>query len=477
MAYNEQIKNLKSVRSYIRQFFVGGFKETKDYIYDNKENETEKKTSKSNFRYIKKKIDNCLGQSMKFESSCEGKIFLTTDSKTIKTNPFYDIFKAKSFTENDIILRFLILDYLADGKEHTFTEISKEIYSIIKKINDDIYEEYKNKKNISNKDDIEDKINEKHEQENIEVSKKTIVNKIEEFTEFGLITERVTKKGAIDCSKYSIVKHSEEELKEIEKLKNAIAFFSEADPLGVIGYYIMEMFDDYPDLFRFKQKYIFRAIDSEVLYQLVCAIESKTPVEIEVVKEVVKKDTGTKCLKTDVRQVFPYKIYISSQSGRQHLFYWEDKKPAFVRIDQIETVKELSEKSNFKSEEEYKECYDNIKNNFWGVSSKHSEKTERIEFIVKIGKNEQYILDKLKNEKRCGKVEKVEKSENLWKFSADVYDTLEIVVWIRTFIGRLHSISCENKEVLDRLKKDFKALCDAYDIEYEINGGDNNVIS
>ena len=75
------------------------------------------------------------------------------------------------------------------------------------------------------------------------------------------------------------------------------------------------------------------------------------------------------------------------------------------------------------------------------------------------------------------KVETVENDETLWKFSADVYDTLEIVMWIRTFIGRLHSISCENKEVLDRLQEDFQALCGTYGIKYETNGGDNNVIS
>ena len=56
IAYNEQIKNLKNVRSYIRQFFVGGFKEAKDYTYDNQENKTDGKTSKSNFRYIKKRL-------------------------------------------------------------------------------------------------------------------------------------------------------------------------------------------------------------------------------------------------------------------------------------------------------------------------------------------------------------------------------------------------------------------------------------
>ena len=461
MAYNEQIKNLKNVRSYIRQFFVCGFKEDKDYTSNNNnnknKNKTDKntsdkntsngktsngKTSKSNFRYIKKKIDNCLGESMKFDCYGKGKIFLSTDSKTIKTNPFYDIFKAKSFTEKDIILRFLILDYLADGKEHTFIEIFKEI----------------------NKDDE----NENTEVYKITVDKKTLDNKIKEFTELGLITKRVTKKGDKDCSKYRIVKHSEEELKEIEKLKNAIAFFSEADPLGVIGYYIMEMFDNYPDLFRFKQKYIFRAIDSEVLYHLVCAIESKTPIEIEVVKE----HANTQSRKKDIQKVLPYKIYISSQSGRQYLFCWgvESKNPSFVRIDRIETVKKLSEESELN----FKELDYNIKNNLWGVSSKFSEKTEHIEFLVKIEENEQYILDKLINEKRCGTVEKVENSENLWKFSTDVYDTLEIVVWIRTFIGRICSISCENEKVLARLKKDFQALCDAYDIE---NGGDNNVIS
>lgn len=445
MAYNEQIKNLKNFRSYIRQFFVGGFKKAKDYIYDNQENKTDKntsdenisnenisngKTSKSNFRYIKKKIDNCLGESMKFDCYGKGKIFLSTDSKTIKTNPFYDIFKAKSFTENDIILRFLIMDYLADGDEHTLADIIGAINNF----------------------------------ESIEFSVDTCKNKIKEFTEFGLIVKNRTEDGI----KYRIVKHSDEELKEIEKLKNAIVFFSEADPLGVIGYYIMEMFGNYPDLFRFKQKYIFRAIDSEVLYHLVCAIESKTPIEIEVVKEYA----DTQSRKKDIQKVLPYKIYISSQSGRQYLFCWEikSKNPSFVRIDRIETVKKLSEESELN----FKELDYNIKNNLWGVSSKFSEKTEHIEFLVKIEENEQYILDKLINEKRCGTVEKVENSENLWKFSADVYDTLEIVVWIRTFIGRIYSISCENEKVLARLKKDFQALCDAYDIE---NGGDNNVIS
>ena len=70
MAYNEQIKNLKNVRSYIRQFFVCGFKEDKDYTSNNNnnknKNKTDKntsngntsngKTSKSNFRYIKKRL-------------------------------------------------------------------------------------------------------------------------------------------------------------------------------------------------------------------------------------------------------------------------------------------------------------------------------------------------------------------------------------------------------------------------------------
>ena len=206
MAYNEQIKNLKNVRSYIRQFFVGGFKKAKDYIYDNQENKTDKntsdenisngKTSKSNFRYIKKKIDNCLGESMKFDCYGKGKIFLSTDSKTIKTNPFYDIFKAKSFTENDIILRFLILDYLADGDEHTLDDIIKAVDKSIKEINIEIKDT------------------------------DTCKNKIKEFTEFGLITKKVTKNRV----KYRIVKHSEEELKEIEKLKNAIAIAEKTNP-------------------------------------------------------------------------------------------------------------------------------------------------------------------------------------------------------------------------------------------------------
>ena len=51
-------------------------------------------------------------------------------------------------------------------------------------------------------------------------------------------------------------------------------------------------------------------------------------------------------------------------------------------------------------------------------------------FTVYYDDNEQHIPQRLEREKRCGTVEQV--SEDVWRFSADVYDASEMLPWIRT---------------------------------------------
>lgn len=49
------------------------------------------------------------------------------DSKNIAQNPLYAAWKAKSFTDNDIMLHFFITDILWDGKERTVTGLTDRI--------------------------------------------------------------------------------------------------------------------------------------------------------------------------------------------------------------------------------------------------------------------------------------------------------------------------------------------------------------
>ena len=79
---------------------------------------------------------------------------------------------------------------------------------------------------------------------------------------------------------------------------------------------------------------------------------------------------------------------------------------------------------------------------------------------VKAGQGEEYIIQRLEREKRNGKVEKIAEGE--YKYSADVYDSLEMLPWIRTFIGRIISLKCSNAMLKQRFNDDIRLVAGLY---------------
>src|SRR5699024_9319761 len=106
LAYQELIKHFERIRSYMREFYVYGFRSRDQYgeksarSYDNE----------------RRRIESWLGGYLSFHQDPSGKrVFLSVDSRVIPRNPLYKAFKAKSFTNTDILLHFYLLDLLADG--------------------------------------------------------------------------------------------------------------------------------------------------------------------------------------------------------------------------------------------------------------------------------------------------------------------------------------------------------------------------
>lgn len=106
MAYSELIKDFGKIRDYMRQFYIYGFRgrgemgDKSDRSYDNE----------------KRRIESWLGDYMSFRQEASGKkSFISMESKDLVHNPLYNAFKAKSFTDNDIMLHFYMLDILEDG--------------------------------------------------------------------------------------------------------------------------------------------------------------------------------------------------------------------------------------------------------------------------------------------------------------------------------------------------------------------------
>lgn len=107
MAFNELIKNFDNIRLLMRDFYVFGFRSRADFAdksarsYDNE----------------RRRIESWLGEYMYFRQNAGGKnCFISVDSRKIRHNPFYKALKAKSFTANDIMLHFFLLDILQPGE-------------------------------------------------------------------------------------------------------------------------------------------------------------------------------------------------------------------------------------------------------------------------------------------------------------------------------------------------------------------------
>ena len=108
-----------------------------------------------------------------------------------------------------------------------------------------------------------------------------------------------------------------------------------------------------------------------------------------------------------------------------------------------------------------------MQSKMWGVSVKRNkretEHLEHIEFTVRVEENEEYIVRRLEREKRVGTVEQI--NGNTYRFSADVYDSGEMIPWIRTFICRIVKMNFSNRSVENQFKKDLEAMYRMYGIE------------
>ena len=87
----------------MREFYVYGFKSRDEYV------------SKSARSYDdeRRRMESWLGDHMSFVRNSDGKnVFISIDSRVSRHNPFYKTLKAKSFTDGDITLHFIVFDML-----------------------------------------------------------------------------------------------------------------------------------------------------------------------------------------------------------------------------------------------------------------------------------------------------------------------------------------------------------------------------
>ena len=91
MAYSELIKSFEKIRSYMREFYVYGFKSREEY---------DAKSARS-YDNERRRIESWLGEYMEFRQDASGKaVFISVDNRDVPHNPLYNAFKTRSFTDN-----------------------------------------------------------------------------------------------------------------------------------------------------------------------------------------------------------------------------------------------------------------------------------------------------------------------------------------------------------------------------------------
>ena len=407
MAYSELIKDFARIRDYMREFYVYGFKSRDEYgaksarSYDNE----------------RRRIESWLGDYMAFHQDAAGKnVFLSVDSRQIPHNPLHKAFKAKSFTKKDITLHFYILDILAGGDALSCREI-------VDHINDEYLSRFSG---------------------TFSLDESTVRKKLKEYEELGLL--RAKKSG-----REVFYRRTDGRPFPLSSWADALAFYSEEDPMGVIGSFLLDRLDKCPDVFRFKHHYILHALDSDILCQLLQAVDGRRSVELT----IQSLRNGYQYRRT----VCPLKIYVSTQSGRQYLLGYDSRgrRMAFFRLDAVKKVTIGNEDRQYGIYLEYQARFDQ---HLWGVSTGAGHSLEHIEMTVCFGPGEDFIVQRLEREKRHGTVEVLD--GRTCRFTADVYDASELLPWLRTFIGRIVELKCSNPLVTDIFYEDLRRMCALY---------------
>lgn len=405
--FSELIKNFDKTRDYVRDFFIYGFKVRKEF--DRKSTRT--------YDDEKRRVESWLGDCLHYDTTERGKqVSISVDSGSITENPLYNAFYSKSFTDNDITLHFLLLDILNDKKEYSV----KELTNILN-------EEY-----MSFFDE------------------QTVRNKLKEYVKLGIITSR--KSGKTDYFSLS-PDTTDSFISAYNGLADAIKFFSEGSEFGVIGNSILKSAGLNNDIFLIKHNYIVHTLEDEILLKITKAIENKEYIKITNFgkKKVASEFTGV-----------PLKIYVSVQTGRRYLvMYLPDfKRLNSFRLDFIKSA-EITEKCE--DYDKYKSFLENNKNKAFGVSfgSRRSETSGKVKLTFYADEEkEKYIITRLEREKRCGALEKT--AENTFTLTYDIFDAGEMMHWVKSFIGRIIEIECDNKEVTDKFYRDISRMYEMY---------------
>lgn len=408
--FQELIKSFPKTREYVRDFFVYGFKTRNEF----------KTKSPRTYDNERRRLESWLGPYVRKDYVAKGaNLSLAIDSNLLDSNPLFQVWKTKSFTDNDIVLHFLILDLLQNGRKLTAEEITDNLLTLYEALFDI----------------------------------QTVRRKCNAYAKEGMLIKEKEGKAVL----FSLDNRLAAWLQSNEGIMDALAFYQMAGCFGIIGHELSEQFDCRNRTFRVKHSFFVHTLEDEILFDLLSAMNQKLAVQLEI------KSSRNETMR--VANCIPMQIFTSTRSGRRFLCGYISKSRRFTcfRLDAVKHVIP-GEKA-----EEYDELYHKLERNrqyLWGVSfqSEEGRHLEKLTMTIQVMEPyENYIVERLQREGRGGIITKIE--PNIYQYETEVFDCNEMLPWIRTFIGRILSLQCSSKPIEQRFYRDLQTMYRMYQIK------------
>ena len=402
--FSELVKRFDKIRDYMHDFYVYGFKSRLDFT----------KKSPRTYDNERRRIESYLSGHMQWDYRNGAKIsFVSLDCAQVLNNPLYAAWKSKSFTANDIMLHFFLLDSLCESPL-TIEELTQEVCTRCELVLDS----------------------------------QTIRNKCDEYVRLGMLEKK--KQG-----RAYVYRISTEPALLPQELINAVSFFQGAAPFGEIGSFILDNEKAANTVFSFKHYYLAHTLEDGILLELLTAIRQS--------RSVTFKNQSSKSEQIFAFEAIPLKIFVSATTGRRYACMYSPTSRRFFnyRLDAIKAVT-LGEAADCAPQ--LREQLDKNLDMVWGVSFGGKARSDIIRMTLYINeKSEHYIIDRIAREGQGGSLTRLKK--NTFLFTKEVFDSNDMSPWIKTFTGRIIALEGSNQAVVNRFYRDISALAQLYGIQ------------
>lgn len=442
--FQELIKNFDLIRDYMRQFYIYGFKARTEFdgksarTYDNE----------------RRRIESWLADYTRADYTSKGKhVYINVDSKEIPQNPLYTAWKSKSFTDNDLMLHFFLLDQMIeDGNENAGMAqagAAQTEATQTEAVQTGAAQTGSPAPGGLTAGELCDRICADY---GVVFDSQTVRLKLKEYESLGLLSAVKDKKQLRYRLAPLLPPETAAPSPVWDRLMMAVKFFQGVAPFGVVGSTILDREETDNEYFQFKHHFIVHTLEDGVLSDVLAAMKQG--------RAIAFTNRSGRTGNVFQSRGLPLKIFVSTRTGRRYVCLYQENTRRFtnMRLDSMSDVTPLEIHSDYSRKQ------DLLKRNLdrlWGVSFSGSGRLEEI--CIKFYVNEStetYVLDRLYREGRGGEIQRIRENEYL--YSGAFFDTNEMLSWVKTFTGRILDIQGSNHFAVAKITYDWEKMYEMY---------------